>query len=144
VRNLRFLRGEGQLDVGEALVKWKGVLGKAFFFVMSLPYSGAVFAQVFERSCTEAFWEAHGRAFAYLGGVPRRITYDNDRTLVAKIIGGCERKLTQGFLQLRSHYLFETHLLIVTGDAIAQFLFPREDWRQTTFSVRLLAVARRA
>ena len=116
-------------------MKRKGVLGKVFFFVMSLPYSGALLVQVFERSCTETFWEAHRRAFEYLGGVPRRITYDNDGVLVAKVIGGRERKLTQGFLQLRSHYLFETHLLIVTRGAIAQFLFPREDWRQTTFSL---------
>jgi transposase len=101
--------GEGQFDVGEALVKRKGVLGKVFFFVMSLPYSGALLVQVFERSCTETFWEAHRRAFEYLGGVPWRITYDNDGVLVAKIIGGRERKLTHGFLQLRSHYLFETH-----------------------------------
>ena len=29
--------------------------------------------------CTETFWEGHVRAFEFFGGVPRRITYDNER-----------------------------------------------------------------
>ena len=37
------------------------------------------------------------------------ITYDNDRTLAAEILGTHERKLTEGFLQLKSHYLFNSH-----------------------------------
>ena len=82
---------------------------KVRFFVMSLPYSDALLVQVFERACTETFWEAHRRAFEFLGGVPRRITYDNDSVLVSQIMGRRERKLTLGFLQLKSHYLFETH-----------------------------------
>jgi hypothetical protein len=105
--------GEAQLDVGQALVKQQGQLGKVFFFVMCLPYSDALFVQVFPRACSEMFWEFHRRAFAFFAGVPRRITYDNDRVLVAKIIGPHERALTHGFLQLKSHYLFETHFCAV-------------------------------
>jgi hypothetical protein len=41
--------------------------------------------------------------------VPNRITADNAKSLVAKIIGAHERELTVGFLALKSHYLFETH-----------------------------------
>ena len=79
------------------------------FFVMALPYSDAIFVQAFERACTETFWEFHCRAFEYFEGVPRRITYDNDKVLVAGIMGAHRRKLTHGFLQLKSHYLFATH-----------------------------------
>jgi transposase len=46
-------------------------------FVMTLPYSDAAFVCAFPRECTEAFLEGHVRAFAFFGGVPRRISYDN-------------------------------------------------------------------
>ncbi len=101
--------GEAQVDVGEAQVKQAGKPRKALFFVMALPWSDAFYVQAFERACTETFWEFHCRAFEFFGGVPRRITYDNDRVLVAKILGAHARELTHGFLQLKSHYLFETH-----------------------------------
>jgi len=101
--------GEAQADFGFALVKEAGELRKVAFFVMALPYSGAVFVQVFERLCTEVWWEAHVRAFEFFEGVPWRITYDNDRALVAQILGAHTRRLTRGFLQLKSHYLFDTH-----------------------------------
>jgi len=68
--------GEAQFDVGHALIRQGGELRKICFLVMSLPYSDAVFVQAFDRACTETFWEAHRRAFEWLGGVPRRITYD--------------------------------------------------------------------
>jgi transposase len=101
--------GEAQVDFGFALVNVNGRLRKLPFFVMSLPYSGAIFVQVYERSSTEIYWDAHRRAFEFFDGVPVRITYDNDRTLAAEILGAHERKLTEGFLQLKSHYLFDTH-----------------------------------
>lgn len=102
--------GEAQVDFGYALVKMKGVLRKVAFFVMALPHSDAFFVQAFERECTETFWEGHVRAFAYFGGVPSRISYDNSRVAVAQIVGGTRaRKLTRGFLQLQSHYLFAHH-----------------------------------
>ena len=101
--------GEAQMEVGFAVVRQGGQLRQFPFFVMALPYSDAIFMQAFERACTETFAEFHYRAFAYFGGVPRRITYDNDRVLVAGIQEGHWRKLTQGLLQLKSHYLFDTH-----------------------------------
>ena len=45
----------------------------------------------------------------FLGGVSLRISYDNSRVLVSKIIGPHKRKLTDGFLKLQSHYLFREH-----------------------------------
>ena len=101
--------GEAQVDFGYALVKMAGVLRKMAFFVMALPYSDALFVMAFDRECTETFWEGHVRAFEYFGGVPRRITYDNSRVMITQIITAHRRKLTQGFLRLTSHYLFEHH-----------------------------------
>jgi len=101
--------GEAQVDFGHALVNINGVLKKCPFFVMSLPYSDAFHVQVFERECTETFWAGHVRAFEFFGAVPTRISYDNSKVAVSKILGGRDRKLTEGFLQLQSHYLFAEH-----------------------------------
>ncbi|NIQ92467.1 MAG: IS21 family transposase [Deltaproteobacteria bacterium] len=101
--------GEAQVDFGYALAKVCGVLRKVGFFVMVLPYSDAFFVMAFERECTESYWEGHVRGFEFFGGVPNRISYDNSKVLVSKIIGPHERKLTDGFLKLQSHYLFREH-----------------------------------
>jgi transposase len=104
--------GEAQVDFGHALVNVNGVLKKRPFFVMSLPYSDAFYVQVFDRECTESFWEGHVRAFRYFGAVPVRISYDNSKVAVSQMLGGRSRKLTDGFLQLQSHYLFEEHFCL--------------------------------
>jgi len=101
--------GEAQVDFGYALARVSGVLRKVGFFVMVLPYSNVFFVMAFERERTESYWEGHAKAFEFFGGVPKRISYDNSRVLVSKIIGTYERKLTDGFLKLQSHYLFREH-----------------------------------
>ena len=102
--------GEAQVDFGEALVKLPGGLRKVAFFVMALPHSDASFVMAFARECTETFWEGHVQAFEFFGGVAKRISYDNTKIAVAKIIGGGKgRRLTRGFCQLQSHYLFAHH-----------------------------------
>jgi transposase len=101
--------GEAQVDFGEAVAKVGGRLRKVAFLVMALPHSDAFFVRAYDRECTETFWDGHARAFELFGGVPRRITYDNSRVMVARIIGPRQRELTKGFLQLESHYLFDHH-----------------------------------
>jgi hypothetical protein len=80
---------------------------------MALPYSDAFFMMCVPRECTESFWEGHVRAFAFFGGVPDRISYDNTKIAVRQIVGVHRRKLTRGFLQLASHYLFDHHFCTV-------------------------------
>jgi transposase len=105
--------GEAQVDFGEAEVTLDGKPTKVALFVMTLPYSDAIFVCAFPRECTEAFLEGHARAFEFFGGVPRRISYDNLRIAVAKITGGRGREVTDEFQRLRSHYLFEAHFCLV-------------------------------
>ena len=105
--------GEAQVDFGEATVQCHGADRKVALFVMTLPYSGAIFLQAFPRECTETFLEGHRRAFAYFGGVPRRISYDNSAIAVIEVLKGRERKLTREFLRLQSHYLFQEHFCLV-------------------------------
>ncbi len=101
--------GEAQVDFGFAVAKVAGVLRKIAFFVMVLPHSDAFFVMAFERECTETYWEGHARAFEFFGGVPNRISYDNSKVLVSQVLGSCERKFTDGFLKLQSHFLFREH-----------------------------------
>jgi transposase len=98
--------GEAQADFGEALVIIAGVERKAHYLAMDLPQSDDCFVVAFPAETTEAFLEGHVRAFAYFGGVPTRILYDNTKIAVAKILGGEQRQRTRSFSELQSHYLF--------------------------------------
>ncbi len=105
--------GEAQVDFGQAEVILDGQATTVALFVMTLPYSDAIFVRAFPRECTEAFLEGHVRAFAFFGGVPRRISYDNSKVAVAQITGNRDRKVTGAFLRLKSHHLFEDHFCLV-------------------------------
>jgi transposase len=105
--------GEAQVDFGEATIRLAGQETKVALFVMTLPYSGAIFMQAFPRECTETFLEGHRRAFEFFGGVPWRISYDNSAIAVIEVLKGRERKLTREFLRLQSHYLFQEHFCLV-------------------------------
>ena len=99
--------GDAQADFGEALVVVAGVERKAHYLVVDLPHSDDAFVQAFPAETTEAFCAGHTAAFAYFGGVPRRIVYDNTKLAVARILGDGTRQPTQAFSELQSHYLFD-------------------------------------
>ncbi len=98
--------GDAQADFGEAVVVIAGVEQKAHFLCLDLPHSDDSFVVAFPAENTESFLEGHNQALAYFGGVPRTILYDNTRIAVAKITGDGERKPTDAFSGLQSHYLF--------------------------------------
>ena len=80
---------------------------KIHYFVLDLPHSDGCFVKVYLAEATEALCDGHVSAFAFLGGVPQSILYDNTRLAVAKILGDGRRKRTRVFSELVSHYLFE-------------------------------------
>ena len=100
--------GEAQYDFGEATVTIAGVQMKAALSVMTLPYSEVFHVSAYPRECTETFQAGHVAAFTFFGGVPTRISYDNSRIAVTKVMGR-ERDLTREFLRLESHFLFAHH-----------------------------------
>ena len=73
---------------------------------MDLPHSDDCFVMAFPAETTEAFLEGHIQAFAYFGGVPSSILYDNTKLAVARILGDGTRQKTRAFSELQSHYLF--------------------------------------
>jgi hypothetical protein len=98
--------GDAQADFGEAMVVIAGVERKAHYLAMDLPQSDDCFVMAFPAETTEAFLEGHNHAFAYFGGVPRTILYDNTKIAVARILGDGTRMKTRAFSELQSHYLF--------------------------------------
>ena len=99
--------GHAQCDFGEALVIIGGVERKAHYFVLDLPHSDGCFVKAYPAETTEAFLDGHVSAFAFLGGTPQSILYDNTKLAVARILGDGQRKRTRAFTELQSHYLFE-------------------------------------
>ncbi|MGH8335420.1 MAG: IS21 family transposase, partial [Gammaproteobacteria bacterium] len=55
----------------------------------------------------EMLFDAHTRAFAALGGVPRRGIYDNMKTAVDRVQRGKARVVNSRFAALCAHYLFD-------------------------------------
>ena len=98
--------GNAQADFGEAMVVIGGVKRKAHYLAMDLPQSDDCFVMAFPAETTEALLEGHNHAFAYFGGVPRTILYDNTKLAVARILGDGTRMKTRAFTELQSHYLF--------------------------------------
>jgi transposase len=105
--------GRAQFDFGEAKAVYRGRHIKVMFCVMSLPYSDTFFCQAFPRECTETFQAGHVRAFEFFGGVPKRISYDNSKIAVAKIVGRRGKTPTREFLRLQSYYLYDHHFCLV-------------------------------
>lgn len=99
--------GHAQVDFGEALGVIGGVECKLHYFAMALPHSDAFFLKAYPAETTEAFCDGHNAAFAFFGGVPLSVLYDNTTLAVAKICGDGKRDRTKTFAELQSHYLFE-------------------------------------
>lgn len=106
---LQFDPGEEmQVDWGEVWFIENGVERKASLFCSRLCYSSAAFVRAYERQNQESLFDGHVHAFDYFEGVPRRLAYDNMKTAVVSVGRGRERRLTEKFCQLKSHYLFES------------------------------------
>ena len=99
--------GHAQGDFGEAVAVISGVERKVHYFVLDLPHSDGCFVKAYPAETTEAFLDGHVSAFAFLGGVPQSILYDNTKLAVARILGNGQRQRTRAFTELQSHYLFE-------------------------------------
>src|SRR5919199_6001668 len=98
--------GHAQADFGEAVAVVGGVERKVHFFCLDLPHSDACFGKAYPAETAEAFCDGHNAAFAFFGGVPLSMLYDNTRLAVARILGDGTRQRTRAFAELQSHYLF--------------------------------------
>lgn len=99
---------DAQADWGEGTVVMGGEPTVVQFFVMRLCYSRKLFMMAFPTQKQEAFFLGHVHAFAHFEGVPHRISYDNLKTAVNRILQGRNREEQTQFTRFRSHYLFDS------------------------------------
>lgn len=99
---------EAQVDFGDILVKSShGTEEEWHELVMTFPWSNAGFAQVCRYETKECLCEALIRIFAYIGGVPLRILFDNMSSAVVHIEEHGKRKLTEMFMRFTMHHRFK-------------------------------------
>src|SRR3712207_3234295 len=106
--------GHGPADFGEAVAVIGGEERRIHVFCLDLPHSDACFVKAYPAETVEAFCDGHDAAFAFFGGVPRSMLYDNTRLAVddntrlavARILGDGRRLRTRAFAELQSHFLF--------------------------------------
>lgn len=75
-------------------------------FAMVLSYSRALFIDFSLDQRMETFLAMHRRALEYFGGVPKRILYDNLKSVVLHHVGSTVQ-FNPRFLDFAGHYLFE-------------------------------------
>ena len=105
---LVFAPGEAyQFDWSYETVELDGEPVMAKVAQFRLCHSRHYFVRAYLREAQEQVFDAHNRAFAFFGGVPRRGIYDNLKTCVDAVLRGKERAFNARFLQLCNHYLLE-------------------------------------
>jgi transposase len=72
-----------------------------------LCHSRAFMVRAYPLMTHEMLFDAHNRALAALGGVPRRGIYDNMKTAVDKVGRGKARVVNARFRAMTGHFLFE-------------------------------------
>ncbi|HEU5423483.1 MAG TPA: IS21 family transposase, partial [Nitrolancea sp.] len=97
---------EAQVDWYEAVAVVDGTPQTWQVFSMRSMASGAAFHRAYPRATQQAFLEAHELAFAYFGGVFRRLRYDNLGAAVQKVLRGHRREETTRFVGFRSHWRY--------------------------------------
>lgn len=101
--------GEAQADFGEAVFVENGIRFEGYYLTLSFPYSNGGYIQVFKGANIECLLQGMKDIFLYMGKVPTCIWFDNDKTVVKKVMAYGERKVTEAFLRFRMHYGFESN-----------------------------------
>jgi len=101
--------GEAQADFGEAVFTENGIRFEGYYLTLSFPYSNGGYIQVFKGANIECLLQGMKDIFTYMGKVPTCIWFDNDKTVVKKVMAYGERKVTEAFLRFRMHYGFESN-----------------------------------
>src|SRR3984893_90137 len=91
--------GHAQVDFGECIGVIGGVRTKLHVFCFDLPQSDACFIKAYPAETTEAFLDGHVSAFAFFGGVPISILYDNLKIAVSRSLGVGKRQHTRAFTE---------------------------------------------
>ena len=96
-----------QFDWSQETAEINGVVQTIKVAQFRLTYSRKMFVIAYPRETQEMVMDAHNQAFAFYGGVPKQMIYDNLTTVVDAVFIGKERKFNRRFMALANHYLFE-------------------------------------
>lgn len=131
---------QAQVDFGDfKVVHLDGSEQTLYMFSMVLGFSRATYCEFMSRCDMTSFLNAHQRAFAYFGGVPKEILYDRMRNVFIKKLAG-KTIFTQGLMTLADHYGFTPEVApaycpFVKGKVERPIDFIREGfWRGYLFS----------
>ncbi|MBU4479415.1 MAG: IS21 family transposase [Candidatus Omnitrophica bacterium] len=115
-RRLAYLRFEtmpgqqAQVDFGDFQVEGAdGSVKTVYCFIIVLGYSRHMYIEFMERCTLQAFLRAHQHAFAFFGGMPKEILYDNMKKVVLKRRGS-EIIWNAEFAGFAGHYGFKPML----------------------------------
>lgn len=90
------------IDLADAVT---GETTRAYLFLAVLPFSGALFCHATTNMKSEAWLDAHVRAFSFFGGVPQILVPDNPTTAThRRVAGDAERVVNARYQQLADHY----------------------------------------
>jgi transposase len=78
---------------------------KIYCFLMVLSFSGMLYLEFFPSQSLENFLSAHVHAFHFFGGCPKKIRYDNLKSVVITRIDS-SIQFNPRFLDFAAHYLF--------------------------------------
>lgn len=101
------IKGSMQVDFGEVVVIHNKMPRKVYVFCAKLCYSKVEFVKVYPYQRTEYFFDGLNSAFAFFGGVPHKVIFDNLKPAVKDILEGIERNLQEEFIKFKSFYCFE-------------------------------------
>lgn len=103
---LEYEAGEAmQVDWGESVVYLKGERSSVNIFCARLCHSSMPFALAYHKQNEESFLDAFVKIFEGLGGVPKRVIFDNARVAVKEGFGAHAKK-QEGYTALSAHYGF--------------------------------------
>lgn len=98
---------QAQVDWGEfKLIKKDGNFIKVHAFIMIMGYSRKQYVEYTENERIDTLIGCHERAFAFFGGVPQTILYDNMKTVVKQSKQSGENKWNDKFLRFARHQDF--------------------------------------
>lgn len=98
---------QAQVDWGNCgTIEVEGVKRRLSVFVMILSYSRLLYLEFTLSQGLDAFLEAHQNAFIFFGGIPRKILYDNLKSVVLSRVGRVIN-FNQTFLAFSGQYLFK-------------------------------------
>jgi transposase len=102
---------QAQVDWGEKKItdKKTGITKKVYIFCMTLSWSRNRFVYFCPKADMYYFLLAHKKAFAYFGGVPKEVLYDQNRCVVLKP-GIKDARYNNKFMDFARHYGFYPRL----------------------------------